>query len=488
MRLILHILGKDVRRLWAPIVALLAIEATAAFDEIYKHLSDWPILPQSVSQSTLLLLPFAWIFLIAALILQERLPGTRQYWLTRPIGWPTLLAAKLLFVVVFINAVLFVSDCAILFFLHLPIHPSDLLLRQIPLTVLLFLPAFCLASISSGLGQIAVGLIVTVLGFILELLIPTLLQRPVGAKYAVSFMAPEHFSYWQWTTLPALTLLIIIFQFARRATFLARFLFAIPLFGLIPVAVLAVLGEGFLPKPRLAEGKPDPNFSVSFDFASGRRPVPDPVVYFTGLQLPIQIQGLSPDAYVSGSGSVDLSGQINWAGAFLYNDHAGQWLRLSHANDRAQIPHEPVQISASIDIATFKVERTQEVLINSKNTFSPAAGVFCRSVFPETPQFRCWGGPQQRQAVPFRAFEIVDETPIGLHDERPNLFYENGMPWTFSPIVDCFITAPRNLPAKTIHTPKPDTQVQFLTLGQTGTLTRTLQAEKIDLSQYLVKP
>ena len=62
---------------------------------------------------SLLLLAF-WAFLCARLIQAEPIPGDRQFWITRPYEWSSLLGAKLLFVVVCIGIPLLAADASIL--------------------------------------------------------------------------------------------------------------------------------------------------------------------------------------------------------------------------------------------------------------------------------------------------------------------------------------------------------------------------------------
>jgi hypothetical protein len=478
---ILHIFRKDVRRLAAPLLALVVIEATAAYCETQSYLSGPSRSSYYRSQSTLLLLTFAWIFLIAAVILQERLPGTRQYWLTRPIGWPRLLAAKLLFVAVFVNAFWFLSDCVILGSLHLPIDPPLLLFRQIPLTVILFLPAFCLASISSGLGQIAMGLMMAAFGFVFAIVAPTLFQSHNSRSTSFIVYNGSAFVNWPWIALTALTLLIITLQFARRSTLTSRLLFLIPLFCLIPITLFETMAGAFLSRPVLSpvtSAQSAPAIAISFDLDSGRRPTSVSADAFNGLQLPIQIQNLPPGVYVEGAGTADLTDHSNRLAAFLYSDRAGRWLRLYLRN---QLPPGQVPVEASLAISTFKVEKTQIVSIQGNKIFSPAASVYCRSYPSTTPQFLCWSGPQQRQRIQYRAFLGVDQTSPALSGVRPELFYERRLPWTFSPVDSWTLLPPNNTAA-------PDSQALFLTLSPANAVDHALRAQNIDLTQYLVKP
>jgi hypothetical protein len=435
------------------------------------------------------LLPFAWIFLIAAVVLQERLPGTRQYWLTRPIGWRRLLAAKLLFVAVFVNAVWFLSDCVILFSLRVPVHPLILLLRQIPLSVLLFLPAFCLACISSGLGQIAMGLIVAVFAFVIDLLVPTIFHTHIDRSARLSITVIDfgsEFSYWPWVALTAATLLIIILQFTRRATFAARLLFLIPLFGLIPITFLATVDGGFPARPVLARdltasGENVP--SVSFDFESARRPAAVSEDAFNGLQFPIRVQNLPPSLYIEGSGSA--AWPTYPTPAFLYSGPTGRWLRVYRPKE---LPPAPVSVNAIIQLSVFKVEKTEAVKVRPNKNFSPVAGVFCRDDLPQDSSFACWTGPLQRRLIEYRAFLEVDQASLELGDTRAGPFDEGSLPRTFSPI-DSWILRPLHRdPAKPLPEPAKEMQVRLLTLSPQGYAGQTLHAEKVDLKQYLVKP
>ena len=57
-------------------------------------------------------LPLVAWYLIARLIHAETLPGDRQFWITRPYRWQSLLGAKVLFVLVFLNLPMTVADAA----------------------------------------------------------------------------------------------------------------------------------------------------------------------------------------------------------------------------------------------------------------------------------------------------------------------------------------------------------------------------------------
>lgn len=107
MRQALHIFRKDVRYLRWELGALLLFMGMFVYTQIRGIVinREFPMT---------LLLSCLWAFLCARLIQAETIPGDRQFWITRPYQWRSLLGAKLLFVVVFISIPLLVADALIL--------------------------------------------------------------------------------------------------------------------------------------------------------------------------------------------------------------------------------------------------------------------------------------------------------------------------------------------------------------------------------------
>ena len=114
MKQTLHIFAKDARRFWPEIA--ISIVTTAAFARIYPNqwltpglyaVSGWggfagPQGLQLLATVLAVLVPVSWLLLIARVIHGESLVGDRQFWLTRPYEWKQLLAAKVLFLLVFL--------------------------------------------------------------------------------------------------------------------------------------------------------------------------------------------------------------------------------------------------------------------------------------------------------------------------------------------------------------------------------------------------
>src|SRR5581483_756959 len=114
MRQALHILKKDIRYLWIEIaVTMLAMGMFVVTASQSAQRWSSP-LPQTVASFSMnLLLPFAWWTLIVRAIHAETLTGDRQFWPTRPYRWRSLLLAKALFFVLFVNLPLFVAQAIV---------------------------------------------------------------------------------------------------------------------------------------------------------------------------------------------------------------------------------------------------------------------------------------------------------------------------------------------------------------------------------------
>lgn len=104
--MIRQIVRKDWQLLWPFVAGLTVLNAIVAW---MSH--GWYVF--GVDRGFAALGPPAvigWALLVAVLVQQDAVPGTRQDWLTRPIRRPDLAAAKLIFVVVLLHVPLFVMS------------------------------------------------------------------------------------------------------------------------------------------------------------------------------------------------------------------------------------------------------------------------------------------------------------------------------------------------------------------------------------------
>ncbi len=245
---IVAIFLKDARHLRPQIAMLVLLMALSAIlDPTYStaRASYYDLLP-------LLILPVACWLVIVSVIHQEKLPGDRQYWLTRPYCWKELLAAKLLFLAAFVNFPMLLCHAAI--FTAVGIEPADqiepLFWRQVFSTAFYILPAAGLAVITRSIGRMiavallgGVGLCLSAGAFLLFTHRPLILpERTNESTFALA------------GALAAGVGVILVLQYARRRTRLARALaavFAIAL--LLPPFIGAAFGSRSspgLPPPR----------------------------------------------------------------------------------------------------------------------------------------------------------------------------------------------------------------------------------------------
>ena len=144
MKQALHIFQKDIRYLRYDIAvtlaAVIAFTVTAAYN--LSLLAAF--------------LPVTWWFLIARVIHAEPLPGHRQFWVTRPYRWQSLLGAKALFIAAFVNVPLLLADILIIHAAGASIghQLGGLLWTQVLLIAAFVLPAAAFAVITGGLTDL----------------------------------------------------------------------------------------------------------------------------------------------------------------------------------------------------------------------------------------------------------------------------------------------------------------------------------------------
>ncbi len=163
----LHIFRKDVRRLWVPLATVFALQALFVFFEMR---ADGPTERIGYAVWTpdglvTFLLPVAWWVLVLSLVHGEPLPGNRQFWVTRPYRWKSLLASKILFILIFINLPILIADCLILTAQGFSLSGNwpGLLWKQVPFTIVALVPPLPIASLTRNLGQAIVVLLLILL-------------------------------------------------------------------------------------------------------------------------------------------------------------------------------------------------------------------------------------------------------------------------------------------------------------------------------------
>jgi hypothetical protein len=215
MRLALHIFRKDVRYLYREIGLMLALTLLVSRAES--------------------LVAIAGMYLIARAIHAETIPGDRQFWLTRPYPWQSLLGAKVLFVIAFINVPLAVAQFVSLAAGGFPIgyELRGLLWSQ----VLIFVS--CL--VTMALAAITVGLVPFVFCG-LTLLTVYLLKEFALPRASLLAAWPSGIDWISETivgvVLTAAAVSMILLQYRRRDTIRSMIL----AFGAVALAALVFVG------------------------------------------------------------------------------------------------------------------------------------------------------------------------------------------------------------------------------------------------------
>ncbi len=155
MSQLFHIFWKDVRRLRYEITVLLLL--SAAFAWTTGH-DDWR---SSEFPLFAFLLPIGWCYVSALLLYGEGLAGDCQFWLTRPYRRWSLMGAKLLFIASFVFVPVVVEDVLIIGWQGFSpwAHFGDIVVHALELTSAWCLPVAALATVTSGLAQLLMGLL-----------------------------------------------------------------------------------------------------------------------------------------------------------------------------------------------------------------------------------------------------------------------------------------------------------------------------------------
>ena len=105
-----HIFKKDWKLLWVFVITVASLHWIAAFIIFKLGLFGEDAMLEMLSETVPQLAVFGSMFLIAAIVHLETIPGARQDWLTRPIPRGRLLLEKLLFVVIMVEGPIFVAN------------------------------------------------------------------------------------------------------------------------------------------------------------------------------------------------------------------------------------------------------------------------------------------------------------------------------------------------------------------------------------------
>jgi hypothetical protein len=295
-----------------------------------RNSSLWGEMPQ-------LLAPLACWVLAVTLIHEERLIGDEQYWLTRPYTWKNLVGAKALFLLVFVNAPLFICQFAAVAAAGL--SPWEwlpvLLWRQVFFSIFFIMPAAALGAVTRNLGQVVLT------GVVMYVILMT----------AGSALSGSHYPDWggfDWIrncgaalVMAAGTAAAVVLQYTRRRTALARGIVAGTLALAAVTAYAPVWGGAFAIETLFFPGRPGGLPHLTFDASrAGAHPMryshsssdPDGL----RLEIPLRVDNVAPEERLGADWtSVGIEGpngawRSGWLKFRAFHDlsHGEAWLTV----------------------------------------------------------------------------------------------------------------------------------------------------------------
>jgi len=315
MNQVLHIFRKDVRQHWWEIGASLAMAVAYGWNESRHDTGSGYF---QVGASSFLmpilapLLVVAWALVIVRGVQAESLAGDRQFWVTRPYEWKKLLAAKVLFVVVFVNVPLLILQAFLLVKAGFPLraHIPGLLGLQAPWLLILILPVATLTAVTESVGRFMLAVLGVLLYFVAIAVLGSLSPDAVPLRAGSVPMTVGG------VILVATCLAVVLWQYARRRTAQAR----VVLLGALGAAAIVLFAAPYeiliaRAYPVATPGQPMP-VQLAFDPAKPTTHEHDyPEKDKVHVRIPLLVSGIADGSAVFAEGmmvSIDAPGGVRW--------------------------------------------------------------------------------------------------------------------------------------------------------------------------------
>lgn len=232
MRQALHIIRKDARYLRNEICLLLGLAIVFALAAIHTANPLWAEL----------LLAVAATYLIARLIHAEAIPGDKQFWITRPYKWTSLLVAKLLGLVAFVHVPILIARLCLLLVSGFQLQDTvaPLLWSEFFIFIGATVPIAALAAVTTGIVPFTfAGLILIAIAFGID----SSIMPPTLPSVRLLLTAMQ----WVWNSIAVLTFVafgipVLYLQYRKRWTFVSRCI-------IVCVAVLGAAAYLYVPWP-----------------------------------------------------------------------------------------------------------------------------------------------------------------------------------------------------------------------------------------------
>ena len=241
MKLALHIFSKDVRHLRGEIAFFLVLTT------LFPVASSGPL-----GEAIVVILIIGAIHLTSRVVHAEPIPGTGQFWITRPYPWKSLLTSKLLFIAVWIVAPIGIARFAKLAIQGYPLASSlpPLLWSELLLFAAL-LPIGALAALTSGIMEFSIGMLGLAVAyllatFVLPLAVHVLLVWPVSVEWVQNSGA--------FLLLTGVAAVVLFWQYRYRRTGPSRILTAAGAIAAVAFYVAIPASAGLLIQTWLSHG------------------------------------------------------------------------------------------------------------------------------------------------------------------------------------------------------------------------------------------
>jgi hypothetical protein len=354
MRQALHIFKKDARHLWMEIAVVLL--ATGLLVLTSTHQQYWlqsARLPQNIAAMLVsYLLPIAWWVLIVRAIHGETLVGDEEFWPTRPYSWKSLLGAKALLIVLFLNLPMLIAQAVILqaHGFSLAAEIPGLLWNQVLLTLVFVLPFAAIAAVTTGMVQFL--LIVLVAFAVLTALAMRFMMFAttiVGGGWPA--MEWIHI-YYSLLVIAIAATAILLWQYAQRRTLPNRIL------AVAAVAVLAIgapvsWNTAFALQSRFSR-QPIAGSAIRAGFQTNFQWMTRALIergHRVSLNIPLQIAGISDDVTAKPEG---LTVTIEGPGGAVWRAEDEPWSNVASTG-------QLVALRTVIDEAFYEKVKDQPV-------------------------------------------------------------------------------------------------------------------------------
>jgi hypothetical protein len=256
-----HIFRKDWKLLWP--LALVGAASQALLGVLRYQSATYHELDALAALLTLVLV-IAIVLLIVLAVQQDAIPTVNQDWLVRPIKRRDLLLAKVLVVALLIHGPMVASNLAqgLAEGFSFAQTLSATLLSTLEVAFVFSLPVMAIAAMTKSVTEALVGSLAIILGLILTYLLTThALHLPPPAEGTGAAWVWQSLSH---SLLLLMTVAVLILQYFRRSTRLARILFAVGL--LLFMLTPALPWRPAFAIQRWLSANPDADHALSIEF------------------------------------------------------------------------------------------------------------------------------------------------------------------------------------------------------------------------------